>query len=232
MDEVAVSDAFFLSNTVSLTMLTEKIRPGDKAKVKRAMKAKRLTESEKTPALRKIDWSESNATPPVSQRPQAVSPTASTNRPMATPGPSYTQATTPAKRKPEIQLTPGSQPWKEDEDIFDAGLDDQILAADELYIILPTQVVGVQYYKGECILFLRGQFNDNIYASGLVGSGENVMLQREPTNQFDRNAIKVTNFNNAQVGHLPRGVSGRLAPMLDQCLVSVEGIMTEGNSKY
>ncbi|EPQ57350.1 hypothetical protein GLOTRDRAFT_74086 [Gloeophyllum trabeum ATCC 11539] len=74
-----------------------------------------------------------------------------------------------------------------------------------------TNIVGVQYYKG------------------LVGPGEEVRLVRQPTNQYDRNAIQVKNIGGTQVGHLPRQVAAKLAPLLDRGLVTVEGVMHEGN---
>ncbi|KAF8135787.1 SNF2 family N-terminal domain-containing protein [Boletus edulis] len=83
--------------------------------------------------------------------------------------------------------------------------------ADELYCVLKTSIVGVQYYKG------------------LVGPGEQVRLVREPNNRYDRNAIQVQNIGGAQVGHIPRNVASQLAPLLDRGLVTVEGDMHEGN---
>ena len=47
-----------------------------------------------------------------------------------------------------------------------------------------------------------------------------------------RNAIQVLNINNIQVGHVPRNVAAKLAPLLDQGKVTVEGEMLEGNCKY
>lgn len=75
----------------------------------------------------------------------------------------------------------GSQPnlgdaAEEEEDMEEGGGD-----AEELYTTLTTQVVGTKYY------------------TGMVGLGEQVNLVREPTNRFDRNAIKVTNISNIQV---------------------------------
>ncbi|KAJ6500012.1 SNF2 family N-terminal domain-containing protein [Mycena vitilis] len=82
---------------------------------------------------------------------------------------------------------------------------------DELYVTMQTEVVGVQYYRG------------------LVGAGEEVKLTREPTNQYDSNAIKVENITSAQVGHIPKKVASKLAPLLDHSLVTVEGVMNVGN---
>ncbi|KAI0779816.1 SNF2 family N-terminal domain-containing protein [Fomes fomentarius] len=82
---------------------------------------------------------------------------------------------------------------------------------DEVYVWLRTSIVGVQYYKG------------------LVGSGEEVMLEREPQNQYDRNAIRVKNISGSQVGHVPRNAAAKLAPLIDSGQITVEGVMHEGN---
>lgn len=57
---------------------------------------------------------------------------------------------------------------------------------DEVYVWLRTSIVGVQYYKGRFgsqRLYFRSA---DLSAAGLVGSGEEVMLEREPQNQYDR----------------------------------------------
>ncbi|TFK44820.1 SNF2 family N-terminal domain-containing protein [Crucibulum laeve] len=82
---------------------------------------------------------------------------------------------------------------------------------DEIYCTLNTSVVGIQYYEG------------------LVGPGEEVLLVREPHNKYDRNAIQVKNIGHTQVGHLPRQVASKLAPLLDRHAVTVEGIINDGN---
>ncbi|KAG9316303.1 hypothetical protein JVU11DRAFT_2334 [Chiua virens] len=84
-------------------------------------------------------------------------------------------------------------------------------SADELYCVLETSIVGVQYYKG------------------LVAPGEQVTLVREPNNPYDRNAIQVKNIGGAQVGHIPKNAATRLAPLLDRRLITVEGVMHQGN---
>ncbi|KIP02391.1 hypothetical protein PHLGIDRAFT_297330 [Phlebiopsis gigantea 11061_1 CR5-6] len=80
-----------------------------------------------------------------------------------------------------------------------------------MYVMMRTNVVGIQYYEG------------------LVGPGEEVTLVREPTNKYDRNAIKVVNIGRNQVGHIPREVAARLAPLMDRREITVEGVMHEGN---
>ena len=47
-----------------------------------------------------------------------------------------------------------------------------------------------------------------------------------------RNAIQVKNIGNTQVGHVSRQVASKLAPLLDRNLVTVEGIMRDGNCKF
>ncbi|KDQ28039.1 hypothetical protein PLEOSDRAFT_1042220, partial [Pleurotus ostreatus PC15] len=59
---------------------------------------------------------------------------------------------------------------------------------------------------------------------GLVGSGEEAVLRREPENKYDRNAIQVKNMAGQQVGHLPRQVAAKLAPLMDRALVTPENL--------
>ena len=48
-------------------------------------------------------------------------------------------------------------------------------------------------------------------------------------NALGRNAIKVVNIGGTQVGHIPRTVAARLAPLMDRKTITVEGVMLEGN---
>ncbi|KAL0956474.1 hypothetical protein HGRIS_002620 [Hohenbuehelia grisea] len=96
-----------------------------------------------------------------------------------------------------------------EENLDNEALDDE--SRDELYCSLKTSVVGIQYYKG------------------LVGAGEEVLLVREPHNRYDSNAIQVKNIGRAQVGHLPRNVAAKLAPLMDRRSITVEGVIHEGN---
>lgn len=47
-----------------------------------------------------------------------------------------------------------------------------------------------------------------------------------------RNAIQVKNIGHVQVGHLPRNVASKLATLMDRQLVTVEGVVNDGNRKY
>ncbi|ORY32870.1 SNF2 family N-terminal domain-domain-containing protein [Naematelia encephala] len=82
---------------------------------------------------------------------------------------------------------------------------------DELYVTMRTDVVGVQYY------------------TGMVGRGEYVMLERQPDNQYDSNAVRVMNASGHQVGHVPRAVASQLAYLMDERLITVEGRMVGQN---
>lgn len=55
-------------------------------------------------------------------------------------------------------------------------------------------------------------------------------LVREPLNPFDPNAIKVLNTRGVQVGHIERAVARVLAPLVDEGLVNVEGIVPNGKA--
>lgn len=63
----------------------------------------------------------------------------------------------------------------------------------ELYGVLQTKIVGIQYYNGHATI------------------GEFVMIQREPSNPYDRNAIRVNNVRREQIGHIPRQTASKLA---------------------
>lgn len=43
------------------------------------------------------------------------------------------------------------------------------------------------------------------------------------------NAIQVKNIAGMQVGHIPRAIASKLAPLLDQHRVTVEGVIRDGN---
>lgn len=99
------------------------------------------------------------------------------------------------------QDTPSqSDPWdREDEedadDIIILSQDDSNRAGEsfELYGVLHTKIVGIQYYKGHAT------------------DGEFVIIRREPSNRFDKNAIRVDNVRRDQIGHIPRTVAAKLS---------------------
>ncbi|RDA82962.1 hypothetical protein CP532_0874 [Ophiocordyceps camponoti-leonardi (nom. inval.)] len=78
----------------------------------------------------------------------------------------------------------------------------------ELYGHFDGKIVGVRYYSG--------------YAS----QGEAVLCCREPQNQYDRNAIRVDNVLHQQIGHLPRKVVEKIAPLMDKGDITLEAQLT------
>lgn len=52
------------------------------------------------------------------------------------------------------------------------------------------------------------------------------------TNTIGRNAIQVKNIARTQVGHLPRNVVSKLSPLLDQGVITVEGVINDGNCEF
>ncbi|KAF4342905.1 helicase-like transcription factor [Fusarium beomiforme] len=84
----------------------------------------------------------------------------------------------------------------------------------ELYGTFDGKIVGVRYYRG--------------YAS----AGENVLCRREPTNQYDSNAIRVDNVLGDQIGHLPRKVVEKIAPYVDRGDVVLEAQLTGEKGYY
>ena len=127
-------------------------------------------------------------------------------------------ASQPLMSQTSSSQLPATQPLRRLSDHFEEEQNNAVIdvddAQDELYCMLKVPVVGLQYY------------------TGLVGAGEEVRLVREPHNKYDRNAIQVKNIGGTQVGHVKREYAAKLAPLLDQGLITVEGVMQEGNRAY
>ncbi|KAE9411346.1 hypothetical protein BT96DRAFT_952431 [Gymnopus androsaceus JB14] len=131
--------------------------------------------------------------------------------------PSHTGAVNLKKRKEPSSASGSTAAQSSQTESVENPAEDEAMeeeVRDELIVSMATQVVGIQYYRG------------------LVGNGEEVIITREPTNQYDRNAIRVDNIGHAQVGHLPRAVASKLAPLMDSRSVTVEGIIQSGNRKH
>ncbi|XP_052173413.1 putative SWI/SNF-related matrix-associated actin-dependent regulator of chromatin subfamily A member 3-like 1 isoform X2 [Diospyros lotus] len=81
--------------------------------------------------------------------------------------------------------------------------------SSETYLLgfVIVNIVGLQYY------------------TGTISGREMVCLVREPLNPYDPNAIKVLNTRTVQVGHVERYAAMVLAPLMDQNLITVEGIV-------
>ncbi|KAK4121600.1 RAD5-like protein [Parathielavia appendiculata] len=84
----------------------------------------------------------------------------------------------------------------------------------ELYGSFDGKIVGVRYYNG------------------MATAGEVVVCRREPSNQYDSNAIRVDNVLGRQIGHIPRAVAAKLAPYLDSGEIAIEAILTGEKGFY
>lgn len=82
-------------------------------------------------------------------------------------------------------------------------------ASNDLFMVgfVMVNVVGIRHY------------------TGTVNGRETMSLVREPLNQFDGNAIKVLNLRQIQIGYVEAPAARVLAPLIDSCLVTVEGII-------
>ena len=86
--------------------------------------------------------------------------------------------------------------------------DNESAATYQLYSVLSSKIGGVQYYQG------------------IASNGEHVILRREPSNQYDNNAIRVENVQRAQIGHIPRTMAAKLAKYMDSGALLVEGSLS------
>lgn len=97
---------------------------------------------------------------------------------------------------PPRPTDPGDRDDEEDaDDVIILSQEDGNRATEsfELYGVLHTKIVGIQYYNGHATV------------------GEFVIIRREPSNSYDNNAIRVDNVRRDQIGHIPRTVAAKLA---------------------
>ncbi|GMP97869.1 hypothetical protein CsSME_00045965 [Camellia sinensis var. sinensis] len=106
-----------------------------------------------------------------------------------------------------LDCWPLSPPTQDEDDNNEDSSSSQSSSETFMIGFLIVNIVGLQHY------------------SGTISGREMVGLVREPLNPFDENAIKVLNTRTIQVGHIERSVARVLAPLIDQNLISVEGIV-------
>lgn len=59
------------------------------------------------------------------------------------------------------------------------------------------------------------------YYTGHATPGEYVIVRREPSNQYDSNALRVENVQRAQIGHIPRTMASKLAKYIVRPVASL-----------
>ncbi|KIW97302.1 uncharacterized protein Z519_02694 [Cladophialophora bantiana CBS 173.52] len=92
--------------------------------------------------------------------------------------------------------------------------DDDVYENYQLYGILNTKIVGCRFYDGQATV------------------GEYVRVRREPSNQYDSNAIRIDNVLRDQIGHIGRNVAAKLAALMDSGSLLVEGALTGPKTYY
>lgn len=107
--------------------------------------------------------------------------------------------------------------WEDDEEKFAVTWNDiRNQLGNDLFSRVPDgmeviRVVGLTFvpeYPNNILAF-----QDLKYSS--VASDKFVQLVRNPENKFDKNAIEVRH-RGAMLGHLPKKVAARIAPLMDQ----------------
>ncbi|GAW25081.1 putative RAD5-like protein [Rosellinia necatrix] len=96
---------------------------------------------------------------------------------------------------------------REDPDDLGGDADTPETPSLEFYGTMDNKIVGVRYYDG------------------IVTPGESILCCREPSNAYDRNAVRVDNIMGSQVGHLPRNLVEKLAPYLDRGEIVLDGVL-------
>nr|XP_060623727.1 helicase-like transcription factor isoform X2 [Anolis sagrei ordinatus] len=97
--------------------------------------------------------------------------------------------------------------------------------------ILGVDITGVTDEDiDSAVLFgtLRGNIVGLRYYTGVVNNNEMVSLQRQPNNPYDKNAVQVNNVNGDQVGHIKKELAACLAPIMDNKMAVIEGVVPFG----
>lgn len=92
--------------------------------------------------------------------------------------------------------------------------DEDAYEGRQLYGILNTKIVGVRYYNGRATI------------------DEYVVIRREPSNPYDKNAIRIDNVIRQQIGHIGRQVAAKLQPFIDSKELIMEGALTGTKGPY
>jgi hypothetical protein len=74
-----------------------------------------------------------------------------------------------------------------------------------------------EYHSGSriCTRVAGVTFNGRQRVVARLAIGEEILLKREPTNPYDRNAIRVERQNEQQIGYINRYLAAAIAPFLD-----------------
>ena len=79
-----------------------------------------------------------------------------------------------------------------------------------------------QWIRIDLVCFVSCQFIELCFLLQ-INNSEMVSLARQPDNQYDDNAVKVSNVMGDQVGHIKKELARPLAYIMDQKLARLEG---------
>ncbi|KAI6032893.1 SNF2 family N-terminal domain-containing protein [Pisolithus orientalis] len=187
--------------TVDLNSVTgfNTLRPEDQGKVRRAIAGRRVDPVD-------IPTSAKAIAAPMSQPLQPLMPLLTAPEPTSANQRQRKRKQLSESSEPSVPSVSGvstsSRPRTNDEDEEVLLIEPEPI--DELYCIFKTRVVALT----------------------LLPCRRGVQVWWEPAN---RNAIKVVNIGGMQVGHIPKEIAARAAPLLDKGLVNLEGTMLSGN---
>lgn len=118
--------------------------------------------------------------------------------------------TSSAPRQPG-EVANGRLVQEQDEEEEEEEEEASVQEDDVFYLRYPTEVVGIQHYRGLVGVGEAVNLVSRLVSTGAGAPDSDCGLQiRQPANQYDSNAIQVTNLNNQQVGHIGRGIAARL----------------------
>lgn len=105
--------------------------------------------------------------------------------------------------------------------------DEEMVAGEEAAGDFGAIDIGGTYMLG----FIMANIVGIAPNSGMITGREMVGLIRDPMYPYDSNAIRVFNIMNLQVGFVEKCVSDVLAPLLDDNLISIEGIVPNNQGR-
>ncbi|KAK3046359.1 hypothetical protein LTS18_013386, partial [Coniosporium uncinatum] len=125
---------------------------------------------------------------------------------------------------------------EESEDVIDLSQDRNDRSIQNYVLYGMLHLIGSPHFELSYLQLLAGTLQTKVvgvrYYNGYASIGEMVVLNREPHNQYDRNAIQVQNVQRDQIGHIPRTVAVKLAKFMDGGSLRVEGILVGHLSYY
>ncbi|ESZ89846.1 hypothetical protein SBOR_9777 [Sclerotinia borealis F-4128] len=132
------------------------------------------------------------------------------------------RAQQPQRKQPRLNSTAGPSGTSSSSQAVTVR--DQWGERDEDEIVDLSQEVE-EGFGWVCLGSIDGKIVGVRYYAGYASPGEQVIVRREPGNPYDSNAIRISNVQGTQIGHLPRNLALKLAGFLDARTIVLEGIL-------